>query len=80
MLEKASAPGGKMRRVNVDGHEIDAGPTVLTMKWVFERLFATAGKTVEDEVTLDKASVLARHAWPDMNGGSVRPVRRSGAE
>ncbi len=65
VLEKEAAPGGKMRRVDVDGHAIDAGPTVLTMKWVFDRLFALAGTSVDREVGVDRASVLARHGWAD---------------
>ena len=43
VLERAAAPGGKMRRLMVDGRAIDGGPTVLTMRWVFDGLFAEAG-------------------------------------
>ena len=65
MLERAAAPGGKMRQVSVDGVEIDAGPTVFTMRWVFEALFADAGAALGAAVTLHPAEVLARHAWHD---------------
>lgn len=65
ILEKASRPGGKMREVTVAGRAIDAGPTVLTMKHVFDKVFASAGERLEDHVTLDRAELLARHAWPD---------------
>jgi 1-hydroxycarotenoid 3,4-desaturase len=60
VLEKAPAVGGKIR---VDGAGIDAGPTVLTMRWVFEALFADAGATLDDHLTLRPAELLARHAW-----------------
>ena len=63
LLERAEAPGGKMRQVEVDGRLIDAGPTVFTMRWVFEGLFGDAGARLEDRVRLSPASVLARHAW-----------------
>src|SRR4051812_40264803 len=63
VLERAAAPGGKMRRVSVAGALIDAGPTVLTMRWVFEQLFDRAGATLSENVTLEPLSVLARHAW-----------------
>ncbi|MEY3337037.1 MAG: phytoene desaturase family protein [Pseudomonadota bacterium] len=65
VFEKAAAPGGKMREVRVGDAAIDAGPTVFTMNWVFEGLFADAGARVEDHLELVPASVLARHAWLD---------------
>ncbi len=65
VLERAAAPGGKMRRVRAGGAAIDAGPTVFTMRWVFEELFARAGASLEACVTLRRAEVLARHAWDD---------------
>lgn len=63
VLEAASEPGGKMRRVAVGGCSIDAGPTVLTLPDVFEALCADAGTRLADHVTLRPAEVLARHAW-----------------
>jgi 1-hydroxycarotenoid 3,4-desaturase len=63
VLERAAAPGGKMRRVPVDGVAIDGGPTVFTMKWIFDGLFGDAGQRIEDHLTLRKAEILARHAW-----------------
>ena len=63
VLERAATPGGKMRRVNAGGQVIDAGPTVLTMRWVFERLFENAGISLSSRVTLSPAALLARHAW-----------------
>ncbi len=65
VFEKAATPGGKMREVQVGDAAIDAGPTVFTMNWVFEELFADAGARVEDHLDLVPADVLARHAWPD---------------
>ena len=65
VLERAAAPGGKMRRLDVHGHFIDGGPTVLTMRWVFEQLFAAAGADLSDHVTLEPLAILARHAWSE---------------
>ena len=66
VLERAAAPGGKMRQLVVDSAAIDAGPTVLTMRWVFDELFADAGSSLDAHVTLAPAEILARHAWgPD---------------
>jgi 1-hydroxycarotenoid 3,4-desaturase len=64
VVEKAATPGGKMRQLHpAGGPGIDAGPTVFTMRWVFESLFADAGASLSDYVTLGSAGVLARHGW-----------------
>lgn len=63
VMERNTAPGGKMREVVVAGRRIDAGPTVLTLRHVFDELFDHAGARLEDYVALRPASVLARHAW-----------------
>jgi 1-hydroxycarotenoid 3,4-desaturase len=63
LIEAAATPGGKMRRVLVDGAAIDAGPTVFTMRWVFDHILAEAGSSVERLLRLSPLSLLARHAW-----------------
>ena len=63
LVEKASVPGGKMRRVMVEGAGIDAGPTVFTMRWIFDAIFAEVGEALESHLRLTPLSVLARHAW-----------------
>lgn len=65
VLESAPTIGGKMRTVSVDGATIDAGPTVFTMRHVFDALFARAGTSLDAHVTLDPATILARHAWSE---------------
>jgi 1-hydroxycarotenoid 3,4-desaturase len=63
VLERAGAAGGKMRQVEAGGPGIDAGPTVFTMRWIFEGLFADAGERIERHLDLVPAEILARHAW-----------------
>jgi 1-hydroxycarotenoid 3,4-desaturase len=63
VIEKEAAPGGKLRQIVVDGASIDAGPTVFTMRWVFEELFAAVGEDLAAQLTLHPATILARHAW-----------------
>ncbi len=63
VLERAATPGGKLREVHPGGTAIDAGPTVFTMRWVFEEIFADAGASLADHLTLLPAEILARHAW-----------------
>ncbi|MDH4457993.1 MAG: phytoene desaturase family protein [Nevskia sp.] len=63
VLERAATPGGKVRQVAIGDLRLDAGPTVLTMRWVFESLFADAGLDFASALALDRAEVLARHTW-----------------
>jgi 1-hydroxycarotenoid 3,4-desaturase len=66
LFESASEPGGKMHQQTVAGRHIDSGPTVLTMRWVFDDLLRDCGMRLEDGLRLHPLSVLARHAWsPD---------------
>lgn len=63
VFEAARAPGGKVRKVTAGGRAIDAGPTVFTLRDVFESLFADAGASLDATLRLKPAEVLARHAW-----------------
>lgn len=63
VLESAGEPGGKMRQVSCGGAPIDAGPTVFTMRWVFEELFAELGASLEDRIEPRALETLARHWW-----------------
>ena len=65
VLDRHAAPGGKMRRVNSAAGPVDAGPTVLTMRPVFEALFADCGLALSDHLCLRPLSVIARHYWDD---------------
>jgi 1-hydroxycarotenoid 3,4-desaturase len=65
VVEAAATPGGKMRKVQVDGAAVDAGPTVFTMRWVFDQILAEVGSALEPLLTLQPLGVLARHAWRD---------------
>jgi 1-hydroxycarotenoid 3,4-desaturase len=59
VIEAADAPGGKARLI--DG--VAAGPTVMTMRPVFDQLFARFGERLEDHVSLTRAETIARHFW-----------------
>ncbi len=69
VVERASAPGGKLRQVRVGGALLDAGPTVFTMRDVFAGLFEDAGARLEDHLRLRPVERLARHAWAE--GGEL---------
>ena len=63
ILERQSAPGGKMRLVRAGAAAIDGGPTVFTMRTIFEALFHVAGTSLDAELSLKPLEVLARHSW-----------------
>jgi 1-hydroxycarotenoid 3,4-desaturase len=63
LLERAAGPGGKMSETELAGRHLDAGPTVFTMRWVFDELFAAIGERLDDHLVLQPLQVLARHAW-----------------
>lgn len=65
VFEQHAGPGGKMRTLPSVAGPVDAGPTVLTMKPVFDALFADVGAQLDDHVTLLREPVLARHFWED---------------
>ena len=49
---------------------VDSGPTVLTMRWVFEELFSSVGADLDSELELTRLPVLARHAWSADEGAN----------
>jgi 1-hydroxycarotenoid 3,4-desaturase len=65
VLERAGLAGGKLHAEVVDGQAIDTGPTVFTMRWVFDELLHSVGTRLEGELSLQRLPVLARHFWPD---------------
>ncbi len=65
LIEAQSTPGGKMRVLPSTAGPVDAGPTVLTMRGVFDDIFAVAGTRLQDHITLIPQPILARHWWPD---------------
>jgi len=65
MLEQNPAVGGKMSQIERDGFRWDTGPSVITMRPVFEELFATVGRRLEEYLTLLPVEPLTRYFYPD---------------
>lgn len=65
VLEQHGHPGGKMRQIEINGRGIDSGPTVFTMRWIFDDLFDEIGLDFDAHVMLHSADLLARHGWSD---------------
>lgn len=65
VLERHTHAGGKIRTLPSAAGPVDAGPTVLTMRQMFDDLFACAGARLDDHVSLIRQDLLARHGWSD---------------
>lgn len=63
LVEKEQTLGGKIRQIDCGGKGVDSGPTVFTMRWVFDGIFQNAGSKLEDVLSIEKLQILARHAW-----------------
>jgi 1-hydroxycarotenoid 3,4-desaturase len=65
VLESAASPGGKIRQIHVGGAAIDSGPTVFTMRWVFDQVYESLGTTLEKQLQISRLPVIAKHVWRD---------------
>ena len=65
VLEKLDAPGGRALVHRQDGFTFDAGPTVITAPFLFEELWALAGKRLADDVDLRPVAPFYRIVFDD---------------
>lgn len=65
VVEQQTAVGGKMGEVTAEGFRWDTGPSVITMRPVFEELFAAAGRRMADYLTLLPVEPLTRYFYPN---------------
>jgi len=65
VCEQLSRPGGKMGELRQDGYRWDTGPSVLTLRHVYEQLFREAGRDLNDYVQLMPLDPITRYFWPD---------------
>jgi phytoene desaturase len=68
VLEQGGQAGGKCGRVRRDGFTWDSGPSLLTMPWVFEALFADTGDPLADELELLRVEPVTRYRFADGSG------------
>jgi 1-hydroxycarotenoid 3,4-desaturase len=80
VLEAAATPGGKARAIPSPAGPVDTGPTVLTMRPVFDALFSLNSERLDDHVTLIPQRILARHWWPDSPALDLTTDRAENAE
>ena len=65
LCEQGPTLGGKMNRIQSEGFTFDTGPSLITMRWVFEELFVAAGKRIEDYLSFTAMRPLARYCFDD---------------
>ncbi|MGI8856858.1 MAG: phytoene desaturase family protein [Thermomicrobiales bacterium] len=65
VCEQGARPGGKLNRWERDGWTFDTGPSLLTMPWVLRDLFAEAGASLDDYLTLDPVDPVCRYFFAD---------------
>jgi 1-hydroxycarotenoid 3,4-desaturase len=65
VVDRAPAPGGKIRQLQTSLGAIDLGPTVLTMRWVFDELLSGSGLCFDNLADIEPLEVIAHHRWPD---------------
>ena len=65
VLEKLDVPGGRARVHRVDGYIFDAGPTIITVPFLLEELWALAGRKLSDDVELRLLDPFYRVRFPD---------------
>ncbi|MCU0394800.1 MAG: phytoene desaturase family protein [Chitinophagaceae bacterium] len=65
VAEQHTMPGGRARRMQVEGFSFDMGPSWYWMPDVFERYFGCFGKKVSDYYHLIRLDPSYRVYWPD---------------
>ncbi len=65
VLEEHAVAGGKAGRWESDGFVFDTGPSLLTMPWVFEQLFADTGAALSQSVELVRVEPVTRYRFAD---------------
>ncbi len=65
ILEKNERVGGKANLVSAGGYTFDTGPSLMTMPWILRELYATAGASLDDDLTLLPLESTCRYHWPD---------------
>ena len=69
-FETRQRTGGKLnqqivRSVAGSSFTFDTGPSLLTLPFVFEQLFAAAGEKLSDHLDLVRLDPISRFVWPD---------------
>lgn len=79
LYEQGSRVGGKLNRWQPEGSpelaggfSFDTGPSLLTLPFVFEQLFAAAGEKMADHLELIRLDPISQFIWPDGQRFAIR--------
>ena len=65
VLEKNERVGGKLNLLETQGFRFDLGPSIFTLPQVFQPLFESNGRTLEDYVQLRRVDPQWRNCFED---------------
>jgi len=65
VIEKLDAPGGRAYVHRQDGYTFDAGPTIITVPFMLEELWALCGKKMSDDIELRALDPFYRIQFDD---------------
>ncbi len=65
VLESRTGPGGKAYTAQFGRYRFDTGPSLLTLKGVFDDLFAAGGARFDDYVTVTPLDRICNYFWRD---------------
>ncbi len=68
VLERLPRAGGKLNLLEDAGYRFDTGPSLVTLPWVFEDLFAAAGEKLSDWLELIRLEPVCRYFYADGTG------------
>ena len=63
VVEQRATPGGRASQIKDGGFTWDTGPSLVTMPWVLEEVFAAGGLDFHREVTLRELDPFYRIRW-----------------
>ena len=78
VVERSGLLGGKLDERVREGFTFETGPSLLTLPFIFDDLFAAAGTSFADEVSLVRLDPVCTYDWPD-GSRLVLPGDRSAA-
>jgi phytoene desaturase len=65
LFEANATVGGRANQIVREGFTFDTGPSLVNYPWVFEELFASAGRKLSDYVTLLPVDPTVQFRWAD---------------
>ncbi|AEV74173.1 phytoene desaturase [Mycolicibacterium rhodesiae NBB3] len=65
VVERAQHPGGRVGRLDIDGYQLDTGPTVLTMPDIIDDAFGAVGESLADRLDLMRVDPSYRASFAD---------------